>query len=99
MHCRARRSHASPIQARCYPDDLLSQLQSTLAALADVEFRYDLLREQLDATLEDTGPRDALLQWLNRKQNEECEPLRNQLSDLRERALDAATPKDLPLAS
>ena len=32
----------------CYPDDLLPDLQRTLAALADVEFRSEVAREHLE---------------------------------------------------
>jgi hypothetical protein len=41
------------MQFSSYPDDLLPQLQSTLAALADIEFRYHSDQEQLQGW---TGP-------------------------------------------
>ncbi len=36
-------------QAAWYPDDLVSELQSTLAALADLEVQYEVVRERLEA--------------------------------------------------
>jgi hypothetical protein len=43
----ARQASALPMQGPWYPADLLSQLQSTLAALADIELRYHSDQEQL----------------------------------------------------
>jgi hypothetical protein len=43
----AQQPLASLTQASSYPDDLLSDLQTTLAALADVEVRYEIDREPL----------------------------------------------------
>ncbi len=37
------------MQDRCSQDDLLLELQTMLAALADVEFRYDDARDHLEA--------------------------------------------------
>jgi hypothetical protein len=36
-------------QTPCYPDGLLAELQTTLAALADLEVRYATDRERLEA--------------------------------------------------
>jgi hypothetical protein len=43
----ARLASASSMQCPSYPADLLPQLQSTLAALADIELRYHSDQEQL----------------------------------------------------
>ena len=43
----ARLASASSMQCPWYPADLLPQLQSTLAALGDVELRYQSDQEQL----------------------------------------------------
>ncbi len=43
----ARQASASSMQRPWYPADLLPQLQSTLAALADMELRYQSDQEQL----------------------------------------------------
>lgn len=42
-----RQASASAIQCPWYPADLLPQLQSTLAVLADIEARYQCDQEQL----------------------------------------------------
>ena len=49
----AQRSLAPLTQASFYPDDLLCNIQATLAALADIEVRYRVDQEQLQAW---TGP-------------------------------------------
>jgi len=45
----APRSLAPPTQTPWYPDDLLAELQITLAALADIEVQYATDRERLAA--------------------------------------------------
>ena len=42
-----RQASASAMQCPCYPDDLLLQLQGTLAVLADIEVRYQSDQEQI----------------------------------------------------
>ena len=42
-----RQAPASAMQCPWYPADLLPQLQNTLAALADIELRYQSDQEQL----------------------------------------------------
>ena len=44
-----RQASASAMQCPWYPADLLLHLQSTLAALADIEARYQSDQEQLQA--------------------------------------------------
>lgn len=43
-------------QAPFYPDELLPQLQQTLAALADLEMRYEIGRDDVESW---SGPRDV----------------------------------------
>ena len=43
----ARRIVSAATQAFWSPDDLLGEIQTTLAALADVEYRYERDRERL----------------------------------------------------
>jgi hypothetical protein len=45
----ARQASALSMQDPWYPADLLPQIQSTLAALADIEVRYQSDQEQLQA--------------------------------------------------
>ena len=53
--------YAAPARARFSPsgilEDLLPQLQHTLAALADVECRYEAVREELEASPKPKQPR------------------------------------------
>ena len=67
------------------PDDLLGEIQTTLAALADVEYRYERDRERLVQRL---GP-DAVLQplWAERERryDAEREPYRYRLEQLQRR--------------
>ena len=44
-----QRPSASLAHVPWYPKDLLHELQTTLAALADIDFRYDTEREQIAA--------------------------------------------------
>src|SRR3954447_8820065 len=46
---------ASPSDAPSYPDDLLPALQDTLAALADLEVRFEIARDSLE---EWSGPEE-----------------------------------------
>jgi hypothetical protein len=63
------------------PDDLLGQLQSTLAALADVELRYDVARESFDAAADpDARQRDCIELELSRDQ--ERAPLLKRIDEL-----------------
>ena len=48
-----QRSPAPLTQTSCYADDLLCNIQATLAALADIEVQYRVDQEQLQAW---TGP-------------------------------------------
>ena len=45
----------------CYPDDLLPQLQSTLAILADIETRYEIQRDHLESW---SGPQNVKERFL-----------------------------------
>ncbi len=65
-----------------YPNDLTSELQTTLAALADVEVRYEIDRERLEAW---DGP-DAIKQkfaaQLEQRRQQDREPYVQRLADL-----------------
>ena len=49
-HSYIRSAEASPVgwSDTSYPDDLLPELQGTLAALADLEVRYEIARDTLE---------------------------------------------------
>ena len=78
----ARQIVSAATQALWSPDDLLGEIQATLAALADVEYRYERDRERLVQVL---GP-DAVLQplWAERERRYEAErePNRRRLERL-----------------
>jgi hypothetical protein len=40
--------HPNPSDIRFYPDQLLPELQSTLAALADLEVQFEIARDSLE---------------------------------------------------
>ncbi|WP_147023511.1 hypothetical protein [Microvirga aerophila] len=66
----------------CYPDDLLPQLQATLAALADAEVRYESAREHLEAWAGPEVIRPHLLAQLEGHYQHECEWYAHRLADL-----------------
>ena len=87
-HSSAAQESLAPLtQADTYPDDLLPELQIMLAALADLEVRYEKDREQLTAW---EGPKAAKGRFV--AQLEEChqrdrEPYVQRLSDLQHRTM------------
>ena len=52
VHSYARAAEAAPapgiVEAPLYPDDLLPELQSTLAALADLDVQFEIARDGLE---------------------------------------------------
>ena len=81
----ARQFVSAATQAFWSPDDLLGEIQTTLAALADIEYRYERDRERL---VQRFGP-DAALQplWVERERRYEAErePYRHRLERLQQR--------------
>lgn len=67
----------------CYPDDLLPDLQHTLAALADVELRYEAVRERLEH--EPPGIREPFLVEIEARYRRERQPYVQRLEQLRRR--------------
>src|SRR4051812_17077208 len=57
-----------------YPDDLEPALQQGLAALADIEFRYERLAERLDGSSRPQVLKDRLAQKLEARHQKEREP-------------------------
>ncbi len=78
----ASRSLSSPTRASWYPDDLLPQLQTTLAALADLEVRYGSDRENLTAWDGPEAIKMKLAAQLNERHQRDCEPYKQRLADL-----------------
>lgn len=78
----ASQALASPCQSPWYPADLLPQLQSTLAVLADIEVQYQHSQEQLRAW---AGPEAAKRQFtaqLADRYRQEREPYLQRLEEL-----------------
>ncbi|MBZ6078797.1 hypothetical protein [Microvirga puerhi] len=67
-----------------YPDDLLLQIQQTLGALADIEFRYETERQRLQASDENGQVCSRLAEELERRYQAEREPCIRSLTDLQE---------------
>ena len=89
--------HTRPDRAEVpfYPDDLLPQLQQTLALLADLETRYEIEREYLEGWSGSLEIKDHLLAELDQCYRAGRERLASCLDGLRLRArcLDPATPQ------
>ncbi len=72
--------HTPPVPT--YPEDLLPELQRVLAALADLDFRYETERDHLD---EWSGPEEVkqrLLADLEQKHRATREPHARQVAEL-----------------
>ncbi len=89
-----------PIQERqaevpFYPDDLLPQLQQTLATLADLQVRYEIERDYLEGWSGPAEVKDRLVAELNQCHTANRERLVLCLAQLRReaRGSEPATPK------
>ena len=79
----------------CYPDDLLCNIQATLAALADIEFRYRVDQEQLQAW---TGPeaiKERFAAQIEERYKREREPYDQLLAALHHRMLAMMNSQDI----
>jgi hypothetical protein len=78
-----------------YPDDLLPQLQQTLATLADLQLRYEIERDYLEDWSGPAEIKDQLLAELNRCHTANRERFVSCLEGLRReaRGLEPATPQ------
>jgi hypothetical protein len=65
-----------------YPSNLLPELQRTLAALADVELRYEAARERLEQS--SFGVRRVCLSELNKHYRQKREPYTERLEQLQQ---------------
>ena len=90
-----QRPSAPMMQDSFNPDDLLPELQATLAALADVEFRYGSAREYLRAWTGPNAVRQHLLAQLDERYQQECERYTRRLADLHDRLLKAQMLQDI----
>ena len=82
-----QRSLAPLTRTSGYPDDLLSDIQATLAALADIEVQYRVHQEQLQAW---TGPeaiKERFAAQIEERYQREREPYDQLLAALHHRML------------
>ena len=78
-----------------YSDDLLPDLQRTLAALADIETRYEIERDCLESWSGPAEVKDHLLAELEQCHRANRERFTLQLERLRQgRGLEPATPEE-----
>ena len=75
------------MQHPCYPDDLVAELQVTLAALADVEVRHDIDRESLEAWEGPDAIKRHFLAQLEERHQREREALAKGLARLQYRVM------------
>ena len=76
-----------PTLTPTYSDDLLPDMQDTLAALADLETRYRIDRERLDGWSGPEAIKDHLLKQLDERRMQEREPYAHRLAELHRRMM------------
>jgi hypothetical protein len=82
-HSSAAQESLAPLtQADTYPDDLLPELQIMLAALADLEVRYEKDREQLTAWEGPKAAKGRFVAQLEERHQRDREPYVQQLTNL-----------------
>jgi hypothetical protein len=87
-HSSAAQESLAPLtQAVTYPDDLLPELQIMLAALADLEVRYEKDREQLTAWEVPIAAKGRFAAQLEDRHQRDREPYLQRLSDLQHRTM------------
>ena len=78
-----------------YPDDLLPALQSTLASLADLDFRHEIERDYLEEWSGLDEVKQGLIATLDASWRREREPIVQRLTRLEEQIRDPR-PADRP---
>ena len=73
-------------QAPYYEDKLLPELQHALAALADLELRFEIVREAVEALCESEEERQHHRAELEQVHQNACEPLFEHLARLQAKA-------------
>jgi len=66
-------------------DDLLGEIQAALAALADLDCRFEIDREQLQLGLQSASAKERLCAERESRRRREREPYVHRLSELEER--------------
>jgi len=80
----ARQASALSLQGRWYPADLLPQLQSALATLADIDVRYHSDHEQLQAWAGPEAIKARFAAQLAERYQREREPYARNLTALQQ---------------
>ena len=78
-----------------YPENLLPQLQATLAAVADLKARYDIELEQLAGRSESDDMRTQMAADLEARFQAEREPFVQRLAELHHRMMAAMAYQDI----
>ncbi len=78
----ASRPLAPSTQDFWYPDELLAELQTTLATLADIEVQYEIDRERLEAWDGPDAIKTKFAAQLQERHQREREPYVQRLADL-----------------
>lgn len=78
----AQRPLAPSTPVPWYPDELLAELQSTLAAMADIEVRYEMDRERLEACDGPEAMKQKFAIQLEERYQRDREPYVVRLADL-----------------
>ncbi len=82
----APRLLAPSTQSPWHADELLAQLQATLAALADIEVQYEMDRERLEAWAGPETIKQKFAAQLEERHQRDREPYVQWLADLQNRA-------------
>jgi hypothetical protein len=83
----ARQASAQSLQGPYYPADLLPQIQSALAALADIDVRYHSDREQLQAWVGPEAIKKRFAAQLEERHQRGRQPYVQRLADLHHRTM------------
>ena len=81
----ARRVVAFAERVLASPDDLVHEIQVTLAALADIECSYEAARERLDQCDGSEDVQQRLSAELEERRRRECQPHLRRLDELEHR--------------
>ena len=83
----AQRPLAPLTPAACNPSDLLSDIQATLAALADIKMQYEIDQEQLQACTSLKAVKQRFASQLEERYLRDREPYDQRLAALHHRML------------
>jgi hypothetical protein len=91
----APRTLGSLTQPPWYSDDLLPELQATLAILADIEMQFQTDRERLDTWAGPEAIKRKFAAQLEERRQQDREPYLQRLADLHDRMIRVMTLEDI----